>query len=179
MKKLTICLLCLVCLACKKEEPVTPTVPTSFEAYSPTFTANGEFPQKYTCDGASISPALAWKNPPAGTKAYAITMHHIPPTGEKHVYMCVFNIAPTVLAFPENTTNIGSWGINTVNGKNMYTPPCSQGPGAKIYVITVYALSDQPTITLAPNKITMDVLLEAISTKTLAKSVMSVTYTRP
>jgi phosphatidylethanolamine-binding protein (PEBP) family uncharacterized protein len=93
--------------------------------------------------------------------------------------MCVFNIGPSVVEFPENSTNIGSWGINTVNGKNTYTPPCSQGPGAKIYVITVYALSDQPTITLAPNKITMDVLLEAISTKTLAKSVMSVTYTRP
>jgi hypothetical protein len=66
-----------------------------------------------------------------------------------------------------------------VNGKNTYTPPCSQGPGAKIYVITVYALSEQPTITLAANKITMDVLLDAISTKTLAKSVLSVSYTRP
>ncbi|MEY3854328.1 MAG: hypothetical protein RIS68_342, partial [Bacteroidota bacterium] len=43
----------------------------------------------------------------------------------------------------------------------------------------VYALSEQPTITLAANKITMDVLLDAISTKTLAKSVLSVSYTRP
>ncbi len=154
-------------------------LPSNFEAYSSNFVSNGDFPQKYTCDGASISPEIAWRNPPAGTKGFAITMHHIPPTGEKHVYMCVFNIASNVMIFPENTTNLGSWGINTVNGKNAYTPPCSQGPGAKIYVMTVYALSDQPSISLAPNKITMDVLLDAISTKTLAKSVLSVTYTRP
>jgi phosphatidylethanolamine-binding protein (PEBP) family uncharacterized protein len=93
--------------------------------------------------------------------------------------MCVYNISPDVINFPENTTNLGNWGINTVNGKNTYTPPCSQGPGAKIYVITVYALSEQPTITAAANKVTMDILLDAISTKTLAKSVISVSYTRP
>jgi phosphatidylethanolamine-binding protein (PEBP) family uncharacterized protein len=177
-----ICLFFITCIlfSCAKEESVSPISPaTSFEAYSSTFSANGEFPLKYTCDGASISPALAWKNPPAGTKGYAITMHHIPPTGDKHVYMCVYNIASSVMNFPENSTTIGLWGINTVNGKNTYTPPCSQGPGAKIYVITVYALSEQPTITLAANKITMDVLLDAISTKTLAKSVLSVSYTRP
>lgn len=170
-----------LCFSCKKEESVSPTSTSSatFEAYSSTFTNNGEFPQKYTCDGANFSPALAWKNPPGGTKGYAITMHHIPPTGEKHVYMCVYNIGSSTMAFPENSTTIGLWGINTVNGKNTYTPPCSQGPGAKIYVITVYALSEQPTITAAANKITMDVLLDAISTKTLAKSVLSVSYTRP
>jgi phosphatidylethanolamine-binding protein (PEBP) family uncharacterized protein len=180
MKKLGLLFITCFLFSCTKEESLSPTSPSAaFEAYSSTFTANGEFPQKYTCDGASISPALAWKNPPAGTKGYAITMHHIPPTGDKHVYMCVYNIASSVMSFPENSTTIGLWGINTVNGKNTYTPPCSQGPGAKIYVITVYALSEQPTITLAANKITMDVLLDAISTKTLAKSVLSVSYTRP
>jgi phosphatidylethanolamine-binding protein (PEBP) family uncharacterized protein len=179
MKQLCLFIITSILFSCKKEESVSPTTATSFEAYSSEFTANGEFPQKYTCDGASISPALAWKNSPAGTKGYAITMHHIPPTGDKHVYMCVFNLASSVMSFPENSTTMGNWGINTVNGKNTYTPPCSQGPGAKIYVITVYALSEQPTITVAANKITMDVLLEAIKTTTLAKSVLSVSYTRP
>jgi phosphatidylethanolamine-binding protein (PEBP) family uncharacterized protein len=180
MKKLCLLFSLLLYFSCTKEESVSPTTSSAtFEAYSSTFTNNGEFPQKYTCDGTSTSPALAWKNPPAGTKGYAITMHHIPPTGDKHVYMCVYNIGTSIMAFPENSTTIGLWGINTVNGKNTYTPPCSQGPGAKIYVITVYALSEQPTITVAANKITMDVLLDAISTKTLAKSVLTVSYTRP
>lgn len=173
-------ILCVLSLtACKKEEAVTPITPSTFEAYSSTFSNGGEFPQKYTCDGASISPALAWKNPPVGTKGYAITMHHIPPTGDKHVYMCVYNIGPDVINFAENTTNIGNWGINTVNGKNTYTPPCSQGPGAKAYIITVYALSAAPVVTAAPSATTMDVVVAAMTGKLLAKSEITVNYTRP
>ena len=59
-----------------------------------------------------------------------------------------------------------------------YTPPCSQGPGAKTYVITVYALSKQPVITTAPAAVTMDILLNAMSTITLGTSTLTVTYTR-
>lgn len=165
-------------LSCKKVDENNQVLSSTFEAYSPAFVNGGDFPQKYTCDGLSISPPIAWKNAPVSTKGYAITMHHIPPTGDKHVYMCVYNISSNTLNFAENTTNIGLWGINTVNGKNTYSPPCSQGPGPKVYIITVYALSEQPTITATSNKITMDILLEAIATKTLAKSVISVTYSR-
>ncbi|MEY2792125.1 MAG: hypothetical protein RJA76_117 [Bacteroidota bacterium] len=166
-------------LSCKKAEQSVDILPSTFEAFSTTFTNGGEFPQKYTCDGMGISPTISWKNLPLNTKNIAITMHHIPPTGEKHVYMCIYNIGSQVTSIPENSTGIGQWGINTVNGKNTYTPPCSQGPGAKIYIITVYALSDSPVITEPTNKITMDVLLAAISNKTLAKSAITVTYTRP
>ena len=165
--------------SCKKvDETIIGPEPT-FEAFSTAYVNNGDFPQKYTCDGLGVSPPISWKNVPANAKGIAITMHHIPPTGDKHVYMCVYNIPTSINNYPENTSNIGLWGINTVNGKNAYTPPCSQGPGPKIYIITVYALSEQPSITTATNKITMDVLLEAISNKTLAKSTLTVTYTRP
>ena len=70
---------------------------------------------------------------------------------------------------------IGLFGINTVNGKNNYTP----GPRAKIYVLTVYALSEQPVISVAPSKLTMDILTEAMSKISLAKSELLVSYKRP
>lgn len=106
-------------------------------------------------------------------------MHHIPPTGDKHVYYVVYKLPLTNTALPENNTTIGSFGVNTVNGKNSYTPPCSQGPGAKIYIITAYALSAEPIIPATTTKVTMDAILEAISTTILAKSELSVSYTRP
>ena len=167
-------------LACAKQEAVTPTPTASdFKAYSSAFTNGGEFPIKYTCDGSSTSPLIQWSGAPAGTVSYAITMHHFPPTGgDKHVYMCVYNIASSVKEIGENVTNIGNWGINTVNGKNMYTPPCSQGPGAKTYIITVYALSAAPVVTTAPSATTMDVVVAAMAGKLLAKSEISVNYTR-
>jgi phosphatidylethanolamine-binding protein (PEBP) family uncharacterized protein len=90
----------------------------------------------------------------------------------------VYNIASSVKQLGENVTNIGSWGINTVNGKNMYTPPCSQGPGAKTYIITVYALSSAPVVSTSPSATTMDVVVAGMSGKLLAKSEITVTYTR-
>jgi hypothetical protein len=91
----------------------------------------------------------------------------------------VYKLASTVNSLPENNTTIGSFGINTVNGKNSYSSPCSQGPGAKIYIITAYALSAEPVISATTTKVTMDIVLDAIKSTTLAKSELSVNYTRP
>ena len=39
---------------------------------SPAFVTSHEIPSDYTCDGADISPALAWSGIPAGTKSLAL-----------------------------------------------------------------------------------------------------------
>ena len=116
---------------------------------------------------------------PSGTKSVAVTMHHIPPEGGKHVYLVLYNIPLATISIPANVSGIGKMGINTVNGKNTYTPPCSQGPGAKTYILTAYALSAEPVITTTASVTTMDVLLDAIKTTTLGTSTLTVTYTRP
>jgi phosphatidylethanolamine-binding protein (PEBP) family uncharacterized protein len=165
--------------SCKKET-VEAVVPTStLTAESTAFTNNGTLPAKYTCDGASVSPPIAWKDAPAGTKSFAVTMHHIPPTGDNHVYMLVYNISSSVSSLAEKSANVGLNGVNTVNGKTEYSPPCSQGPGAKLYVMTVYALSAEPVLGLVQSKVTRDILLAAINKTTLGTAVMNVNYTRP
>jgi phosphatidylethanolamine-binding protein (PEBP) family uncharacterized protein len=161
---------------CKKSVSSANSV---FTVASTAFTNNNTLPKKYTCDGLSISPPINWFNPPSNTASYAITMHTIPPTGDKHVYMVIYNIPATVMGITENTSGIGLWGINTVNGKTSYAPPCSQGPGAKLYTFTVYALSSAPVINVPQAQVTMDVLLSAISDRTLATAIINVYYTRP
>ncbi|GGD72031.1 hypothetical protein GCM10011514_40240 [Emticicia aquatilis] len=168
----------ILLINCAKEEVETPTNTGVFTLES-SGVVNGVLDKKYTCDGQSFAPPLAWKNIPTGTKSFAVLMHHIPPTGDKHVYYVVYKLPSTVTSLPENNTSIGSFGVNTVNGKNSYTPPCSQGPGAKIYIITAYALSAEPVIPASTTKVTMDVVLDAIKSTTLAKSELSVSYTRP
>lgn len=163
---------------CTKDETETP-INTGVFTLESTGVVNGVLDTKYTCDGQSYAPPLTWKNAPTGTKSYAVIMHHIPTTGEKHVYYVVYKLPTTQNLLPENNTTIGSFGINTVNGKNSYSPPCSQGPGAKVYILTVYALSSEPIIPPTTTKVTMDILLEAIKSTTLAKSELSVSYTRP
>lgn len=139
---------------------------------------NGTYPKLYTCDSTGISPALEWSNAPTNTKSFAITMHHFPRTGEKHVYWVVYNIPSNITSVPENLPGIYSFGKNTVNGRNSYTPPCSKGPGTKVYTLTLYALSEAPTIPLSPNQITMDALLKSIETIKLDSVIMNVLYAR-
>jgi len=161
--------------------PTTPTTANQLVFSGTTFSNNGAYPKLYTCDSSGFSPALQWSKEPAGTKSYVITMHHYPPTyptEDKHVYFVLYNIPSGTNSLPANSKTIGNFGINTVNRKNEYTPPCSQGPGAKTYILTLYALSDQPSITTTATQTTMDVVLAGIRNRILDSAVMNVTYTR-
>lgn len=152
---------------------------TKLVAYSPAFVHNGLYPKLYTCDSAGIAPPVSWKDAPAGTKYYAVTMHSVPPTGTNHVYMIKYDIPFGVNGFPENDSTTGIFGANTYANPLGYEPPCSQGPGLKYYHITVYALSAQPAFSVPPAQRNMDVLLSAISNITLDTSRITVGYARP
>jgi len=142
------------------------------------FVNNGLYPKLYTCDSLGISPGLQWSNAPSTTTSYAITMYTIPPTGEKHVYFLLYNISSVSSAIADNSKTVGIFGINTVDGKATYTPPCSQGPGAKVYILTLYALNAPPTITVPNTQVTMDILLSGMKNKIVDSAVISVSYSR-
>lgn len=157
----------------------TPTIANQLKFSGNGFVHNGTYPKLYTCDSLGISPGVQWSNAPTATKSFALTMYTIPPTGDKHVYIVLYNIPTTYSSLPDNSKSVGIFGINTVDGKTSYTPPCSQGPGPKVYVLTLYALNAEPTISVANTKVTMDILLAGMKDKILDSAVMSVTYTRP
>jgi phosphatidylethanolamine-binding protein (PEBP) family uncharacterized protein len=173
---------CLLSLASCLGFAQTTTNPTtsSFSLGSPDFVDGGLIGAQFTCDGAGVSPALEWKNAPEGTKSFAVTMHHFPPNNEaKHVYMVVYDL-PLITNHLERGSTLGSWGINTVNRKTAYTPPCSKGPGRKDYILTVYALSQAPAFSSTKTEITMDdFLLAATKTTTMATATLTVGYARP
>ncbi len=155
----------------------TPAAATGvFTLTSPVVAQGGALPVTYTCDGASQSPPIAWSNAPAGTKSYAVVMHHIAPDAT-HYYWTVYNIPASISAIPANDKSIGTYGANSVNPDLAYAAPCSKGPGLKNYIITVYALSAAPVIA-AGTSVTRDVLLAAIADRTLASSALNITYTR-
>jgi Raf kinase inhibitor-like YbhB/YbcL family protein len=138
----------------------------------------GALPKEFTCDGSSATLPLSWSGAPEGTKSFAVVMHHIPGPGDSHWYWVVYNIPANVTSFEKNMTGIGTLGNNSVNGETRYAPPCSKGPGEKIYTYTVYALSAEPQLSVPANEVTRDVLLDAIKDITLASAELNVTYTR-
>ena len=138
---------------------------------------DGTMPITFTCDGQSQSPSLAWTKGPAGTVGYAIAMHHVPGPGDTHWYWVVYDIPSTTLSVRAGQASIGTLGTNSVNANLAYAPPCSKGPGVKVYTISVYALSASPTFANGA-QVSRDVLLSAISDITLASSSIDVTYER-
>lgn len=159
--------------------PVVTVTVSKLVAYSSAFVNNGLYPKLYTCDSTGIAPPVAWRDAPAGTTSYAITMHTITPTPPNHVYMVVYNIPANATSVPENNSTVGTYGANTFANPLRYEPPCSQGPGLKYYYITVYALSQPISISVPQNQVTMDYLTNAMSNITLDTSMITVGYARP
>jgi phosphatidylethanolamine-binding protein (PEBP) family uncharacterized protein len=105
-------------------------------------------------------------------------MHHVASPDDVHWYYVLFDIPANVSSLSKNSAGVGKLGNNSVNGKNEYAPPCSKGPGEKVYTYTIYALSAQPQFSVPASQVSREVLLEAIKDITLGSAELHVTYTR-
>ena len=139
----------------------------------------GKLPAEFTGDGKSATLPLEWNAAPAGTKSFALIMHHIDPQGVAKCYWILYNIPANVQKLPKNVKGVGTLGSNSVNGKAEYAPPHSKGPGPKNYIYTVYALSAAPQFGDSTDKVNREILLAAIKDKTLASAELHVVYSRP
>ena len=110
----------------------------------------------FGCNGANISPQLMWKDAPAGTKSFAITMYDPDaPTGSGWWHWVVVNIPADVhkldtgaspKAMPKGAVEIvNDYGISAYGG------PCPpEGDKPHRYIFTVYAL-DVAKLDLKPD----------------------------
>ncbi|MCE2884685.1 MAG: metallophosphoesterase [Planctomycetaceae bacterium] len=132
---------------------------------------------KHTCDGASISPPFSWSGVPAGTKSIALTIHHITPDDTERIYLVRYGIPADATSLAEGDATVGKFGLNNVGRRAEYAPPCSQGPGEKTYIVTIYALSAEPKLATATP--TREELLAAIKDITLKTGSLELRYARP
>ena len=64
---------CLILIGPLPPRPATSQeTPMTLSLSSPAFTANGQIPKEFTCEGQDQSPPLAWSGAPAGTKSFAL-----------------------------------------------------------------------------------------------------------
>ena len=147
--------------------------------------SDGKWEQKFLakeCNGQNVSPALSWKDPPAGTKSFALTMfdpNALDGFGWWHWQ--VLKIPASVSGLPEGAGTKGNMGMpkGAVQGKADlgragYLGPCpDKGSGVHHYVFTLYALKSTEAETerdASPGMILADVMRESIGKA-------SVTYT--
>jgi phosphatidylethanolamine-binding protein (PEBP) family uncharacterized protein len=150
---------------------------TGFVLSSPEVEDGGNLPADYTGDGSGATLPLTWKGAPAGTTSYALIMDHLAPGNEMKSYWVMWDIPANLTSLPKNVKGVGKLGVG-FKGEVGYEPPHSQGPGAKTYVLRVYALSAEPTIKGSSSGVNREMLLAAIEGKVLAKADLSVVYAR-
>lgn len=171
--------LCIYSLSgCNKENDSINEEESVFKLSSSEIGPDSLLPAEYTCDGNSSTLPLGWSGFPDNTACFALIMHHEASPTDIHWYWVVYNISPTVHSLPKNMTGIGILGNNSVNDEIGYAPPCSQGPGPKKYIYTVYALSDAVSLSVPEAEVSRAVLLNAIKNITLANATLTVIYSR-
>ncbi len=170
----------LAAAACASS-PATPapspaTSTSSFALTSDAIVNGGTLPAEYTCDGEGATVALTWDHPPSGTREYALLMSTLPGDGTTKWNWVLYGIPSAVTSLARNTTGVGTLGVGSDGPSAAYQPPCSQGPGAKLYTFTVYALSGAPQV--GSTRVTGSVLTAAVQPVTLASASLTVSYTR-
>ncbi len=148
-----------------------------FVLTSPEVVDGGNLPADFTGDGSGATLPLEWKGAPVGTKSYALIMDHLAPGDEMKSYWVMWDIPANVTSLPKNVKSVGKLGTG-FKGEAGYEPPHSKGPGAKTYVLHVYALSGEPKPSSDGRGVTREALLAAMDGKILAKADLSVVYTR-
>jgi len=101
----------------------------------------------YGCNGGNLSPALSWKDIPAGTRSFAVTVFDPDaPTGKGWWHWLIFDIPVTVDSLPAGVGVNAPLPTGARQGRNDFgehayggaCPPV--GNGSHRYVFTVYAL---------------------------------------
>ena len=142
---------------------------------SPAFSDKEAIPAQYTCDGANISPALAWSEIPEHTNSFALIVDDPDAPAKTWVHWIVFNIPDTTHELFENT-QAGPFiqGATDFNGKQGYGGPCPPS-GTHRYQFTLYALD---TLLDLPAGATKEQLLSAMHGHILEQATLIGTYTK-
>jgi hypothetical protein len=161
----------------------------AFDLSSPSV-SNGKWDAKYLgdkpgCGGKNVSIALAWKDPPAGTKSYALTMFDTDANGGKGFWhWLAWDIPASAKGLGEGA---GAQGAKHMpkgsvlgkgdSGRTGYFGPCPPpGSGQHHYVFTLYALGEKTL--RAPADPLPDMVSVAAKSSELGEAAVTYTYGR-
>ena len=161
----------------------------AFTLESSTFTNGGPIParcaMKAVVGGQNISPALSWKNPPAGTKSFVITCIDKHPMARNWVHWMLSDIPANAAILNENVNiskafgNLASEYFNSFGERGWSGPMPPIGSGVHKYVFTVYALSGELGAGFRGDQLKTEAqLLQMLNGKILGKASITGTFER-
>jgi hypothetical protein len=114
---------------------------------SSAFADGGMIPKQHTCDGADVSPDLAWTGVPEGTRSFALICDDPDAPVGTWVHWVLFNIPPNENELPAEVAPDASLRNGASHGTNDfrklgYGGPCPPG-GTHRYYFKLYALDTE------------------------------------
>ena len=153
----------------------------TFALTSSAFTHGAAIPSKYTCEGADVSPPLAWSGVPTGTKSFALVVDDPDapdPRAPKMtwVHWVLYDLPPDSHGLPENASAghlpPGTKAGNNDWKRNSYGGPCPP-IGRHRYFFKLYALDTVLSGLKLPSKADVE---KAMKGHIVAEAVLMGTY---
>ena len=117
----------------------------TLEISSTSFPADGSIPNKFTCDGQDVSPALTWSGAPQGTKAFALIVDDPDAPSGTWNHWLTWNLPAHAQHLAEGFPKSPQLGDGTRQGQNDfhkigYNGPCPPPGKPHRYYFKLFAL---------------------------------------
>lgn len=147
---------------------------------STAFAQNETIPVKYTCDGADVSPPLAWDGVPADAESLTLISDDPDAPGRTWVHWVIYNVSSSRSELPEGVQAADTVLDGAVQGTNDfknvgYGGPCPPRGDPHRYFFTLYALDTELPLGLGATK---QEVLGAMDGHILAQAELMGTYKR-
>jgi hypothetical protein len=106
---------------------------------SSAFDHGERIPERYTCDGADVSPPLSWSGAPAGTRTFALVMDDPDAPRGTWVHWVVFDVPSVETGIHEGSPPPGAREGSNSWGRAGYGGPCPPS-GSHRYFFRLYAV---------------------------------------
>lgn len=128
---------------------------------------------RFTCDGANLSPALAWTGAPGGTAELALAVEDPDAPDATFTHWLVFGLDPSTGGLPEGVRPAGE-GTNDF-GDVGFGGPCPPGGEEHRYVFRLLALHAASGLEPGADRSAFD---DAVAPHVLAEARLTATYER-
>jgi len=152
-----------------------------FQLRSPGFEHQGAIPARHTCQGDDAAPELAWSDPPAGTKTFALIVDDPDAPDPRAprtiwVHWLLYNLPAATRALSEGMID-AALPLGTREGINDFKETGYRGPcppiGRHRYFFKLYALDAELTDLSTPTKAQLE---KAMQGHVLAEAHLVGTY---
>ena len=150
---------------------------STFSLTSSAFTDGGAIPREFTCDGANVSPPLAWRDAPGGTIALVLVVDD--PDASNFAHWIVLDLTGTSGELPkgvEPSAATPQQGTNSF-GKAGWDGPCPPS-GTHHYRFTLTALGTKLGLSGHPSADAVRGAISNAGAAVIGTAILTATYTR-